>query len=73
MRLSSPVTLIDHAGPRVRVTTPQGDISARAVLVAAPPGVIANETLRFAPALPRKLAAQGGGQAATQGSTGGAH
>ena len=57
VRLSAPVTRIDHAGPRVRVTTPQGEIAARAAIVATPPGVIANETLRFTPALPDKLAA----------------
>ena len=32
-------------------------ISARAAIVAVPPGVIANETLRFSPALPDKLEA----------------
>jgi monoamine oxidase len=57
VRLACPVTRIDHSGARVRVITSQGEISARAVIVAVPPGVIANETLRFAPALPAKLAA----------------
>ena len=57
VRLSAPVTLIDHSGPRLRITTPQGDVTARAAIIAAPPGVIANETLRFTPALPGKLAA----------------
>lgn len=51
VRLESPVTLIDHAGPRIRVVTPRGEITARAVIVTTPPGVIANETLRFAPTL----------------------
>ena len=55
VRLNSPVTLVEHAGERVRVVTPQGDLSARAVIVAVPPGLIANECLRFAPALPDKL------------------
>ncbi len=54
VRTDCPVTLIDHAGPRVRIVTPRGELSARTVVVAAPPGVIANETLRFAPALPEK-------------------
>lgn len=57
VRLSAPVTRIDHAGRRVRVTMPQGEIAARAAIIATPPGVIANETLRFAPALPDKRAA----------------
>jgi monoamine oxidase len=54
IRLACPATLIDHSGAHVRVTTPQGEISARAAIIAAPPGVIANETLRFSPALPDK-------------------
>jgi monoamine oxidase len=57
VRLDCPATLIDHTGARVRVVTPQGEMSARAVIVAVPSGLIANETLRFAPALPEKLAA----------------
>jgi len=57
IRLGCPATLIDHSGTRVRVVTPLGEISARVVIVAVPPGVIANEALRFAPALPEKLAA----------------
>ena len=57
LRPGCPATLIEHAGAGVRVTTPQGTVTARAAIVAVPPGVIANETLRFAPALPDKLAA----------------
>ncbi len=54
VRLNCPVTLIDHSGARVRVVTPRGELSARAVIVATPPGVMANEFLRFSPALPDK-------------------
>jgi monoamine oxidase len=57
VRTSCPATLIDHAGRRLRVVTPQGEITARAAIVAVPPGLLANETLRFSPALPDKLAA----------------
>jgi monoamine oxidase len=57
IRLNCPATLVDHTGARVRVVTPQGEISARAIIVAVPPGLIANETLRFASALPDKLSA----------------
>jgi monoamine oxidase len=57
IRTNCPVTLIDHSGPRLRIVTPRGDISARAAIVAVPPGVIANETLRFSPDLPAKLEA----------------
>ncbi|HKS65062.1 MAG TPA: NAD(P)/FAD-dependent oxidoreductase [Xanthobacteraceae bacterium] len=57
IRLSCPATLIEHAGARVRVTTPHGTLTARAVIVAVPPGLMANETLRFSPPLPEKLEA----------------
>src|SRR2546423_1680784 len=57
VRLNCPVTLIDHSGARLRIVTPRGDISARAAIIAVPPGVMANESLRFSPALPDKLAA----------------
>jgi monoamine oxidase len=57
IRLDCPATLIDHSGKRVRIATPQGDIAARVVVVAVPPTIMANETLRFAPALPAKHAA----------------
>jgi monoamine oxidase len=55
IRRDCPVTLIDHSGARVRIVTPQGELVARAVIVAVPPGVIATEALRFSPALPAKL------------------
>src|ERR1043165_3951711 len=57
VRLDCPVSLIDRAGQRLRILTPQGELTARAAIIAVPPGVIANETLRFAPALPTKLEA----------------
>ena len=55
VRLNCPVTLLDHSGARVRVVTPHGEMSARVAIVAVPPGLLANETLRFSPALPDKL------------------
>jgi monoamine oxidase len=57
VRLDCPVSVIDHAGKRLRIVTPNGEFFARAAIVAVPPGVIANETLRLAPALPAKLEA----------------
>jgi monoamine oxidase len=54
IRRDCPVSLIDHAGARVRIVTPQGELAARSVIVAVPPGVIATEALRFSPALPAK-------------------
>src|SRR5688572_18130583 len=53
-RLNCPVTLIDHSATHLRIVTPQGDIAARAAIIAVPPGVMANGTLRFSPALPDK-------------------
>ena len=55
VQLDCPVSLIDHSGKRIRIVTPRGELFARAAIVAVPPGVIANETLRFSPALPAKL------------------
>jgi len=57
VRTGCPVSLIDNTGARLRIVTPRGEISARAAIVAVPPGALANESLRFAPALPAKLAA----------------
>lgn len=57
IRLDCPVTVIEHSGPRLRIVTPRGELSTRAAIVAAPPGVMANETLRFSPTLPAKLEA----------------
>jgi monoamine oxidase len=54
IRLDCPATLVDHAGRCLRVVTARGEIAARAAIVAVPPGLIANETLRFSPALPGK-------------------
>jgi monoamine oxidase len=57
VRLDCPATLIDHSGKRLRVTTPRGDIRARAAVVAVPSSMIARELPRFVPALPDKIAA----------------
>ncbi|HEX4556219.1 MAG TPA: FAD-dependent oxidoreductase [Xanthobacteraceae bacterium] len=57
IRLDCPVTVIDHSGPRLRVATPRGDISARAAIVALPASLLASGAVRFAPALPDKRAA----------------
>jgi monoamine oxidase len=57
VRLECPATLIDHSGARLRVETPQGDIRARTAVIAVPTSIIARESLRFAPALPDKIAA----------------
>jgi monoamine oxidase len=53
--LECPASLIDHSGPVVRIATPRGDLSARAVIVTLPTGVLAAGGLRFHPALPDKI------------------
>jgi monoamine oxidase len=55
VRLECPVSLIDRSAKRLRIVTAQGELAAPAAIVAVPPGVIANQTLRFAPALPAKV------------------
>jgi monoamine oxidase len=57
VRLDCPATLIDHSGGHLRIATPQGDIRARAAIVAVPTSMVAREILRFTPALPEKVAA----------------
>ncbi len=57
VRLNCPATLVDHSGAQLRVETPQGDVRARAAVIALPTTMIAREQLRFRPALPDKVAA----------------
>lgn len=52
MSLATPVTAIDTRGPGVRLTTPAGEISARAAVVTVPVGVLQAGGIRFAPELP---------------------
>ncbi len=59
-RLSCPVTMIRHDGPRVELETPLGEISARAVIICVPTTILAQGGLRFLPALPDKLDAAAG-------------
>ncbi|TGQ57568.1 flavin monoamine oxidase family protein [Mesorhizobium sp. M1C.F.Ca.ET.193.01.1.1] len=54
LRLSEPVTRIEHGADGVRLTTAGGVVQARAVLVALPPATAAK--LDFTPALPAELA-----------------
>ena len=60
MVLGCPVRRIDHSGPRLRVETELGAITADAAIITVPSGVIAEETLRFTPALPEKTEAAAG-------------
>jgi monoamine oxidase len=58
--LGCPVRLIDRSGRRLRVETADGAITADAALVTLPSNLIAEEQLRFTPALPEKTAAAAG-------------
>lgn len=53
--LDTRVKLIDHTGPRLRISTSRGDIGARAVIVTVPTNMMASEELRFHPSLPEKV------------------
>jgi monoamine oxidase len=58
--LDCAVARIDHSGQWVRLETSRGEIRARAVIVTVPTPLIANEGVRFAPALPEKIEAAAG-------------
>jgi monoamine oxidase len=57
LALNCKVTLIDHSGKRVRIETSQGTLTANKVIVTVPTNLIADETIRFHPVLPAKVAA----------------
>src|SRR6266849_3440913 len=60
LALNCKVTRIDHSGKRVRVETSRGPLTAGKVIVTVPTNLIADETIRFHPALPGKVAAARG-------------
>lgn len=53
-------TLIDHGGTRIRIETSRGTMSADKVIITVPTSLIADEALRFSPALPGKVEAAAG-------------
>jgi monoamine oxidase len=55
LALDCAVTLIDHAGKRLRIETSQGTITADKVIVTVSTNLIAQEAIRFQPALPDKV------------------
>jgi len=55
LALNCAVTLIDHSGNRVRIETSQGTLTANQVIVTVPTNLIADEAIRFHPALPEKV------------------
>ncbi len=53
VELNAPVASIDWSAPQqVRVTTPRGTVAARAAIVTASTGVLADEVIAFDPPLP---------------------
>jgi monoamine oxidase len=58
--LNCNVTLIDHSGTRVRLETSCGTLTASKVIVTVPTNLIADEAIRFHPALPAKVDAARG-------------
>ncbi|MGQ0685202.1 flavin monoamine oxidase family protein [Bradyrhizobium sp.] len=60
LALNCAATLIDHSGKRVRIETSRGTLSADKAIVTVPTNLIADETIRFHPALPAKLDAARG-------------
>jgi len=49
------VTLIDHSGKRLRIETSQGTLTADKAIVTVPTNLIAQQAIRFHPALPDKV------------------
>jgi len=60
VRFGTKVERIDHGGKSITVSTAEGDLTARAVIVTIPTNLLAAEAIRFRPALPDKLAAAAG-------------
>jgi monoamine oxidase len=60
LAVNAQVTLIDHSGMRVRIETSRGTLSAGKVIVTVPTNLIADESIRFHPALPAKVDAARG-------------
>jgi monoamine oxidase len=60
LALNTQVTLIDHSGTRVRLETSRGTLTANKVIVTVPTNLIADEAVRFHPALPAKVDAARG-------------
>src|SRR5882762_11688705 len=58
--LNCAVALINHSGKRVRIETSQGTLTADKVIVTVPTNLIADEAIRFHPALPAKVDAARG-------------
>ena len=60
LALNTQVTLIDHSGTRLRIDTSRGSLLADKAIVTVPTNLIADEAIRFHPALPHKVEAARG-------------
>src|SRR6185369_3664608 len=60
LALNCAVTLIDHSAKQVRIETTRGTLTAGKVIVTVPTNLIADEAIRFHPALPAKVDAARG-------------
>jgi monoamine oxidase len=60
LALNCKVTLIDHSGKQLRIETSLGTLTASKAIVTVPTNLIAQEMIRFHPALPAKLEAAAG-------------
>ena len=60
LALNRKVTLIDHSGKRLRIETSRGTLTAGKAIVTVPTNLIADEAIRFHPALPAKVDAARG-------------
>jgi len=58
--LNTNVTRIDHSGKRIKLETSRGTLTAAKVIVTVPTNLIADEAIRFFPALPAKVGAARG-------------
>jgi monoamine oxidase len=58
--LNCAVTLIDHSARQLRIETSRGTLTAGKVIVSVPTNLIADEAIRFHPALPAKVDAARG-------------
>ncbi|MFL6820128.1 MAG: flavin monoamine oxidase family protein [Bradyrhizobium sp.] len=58
--LNTQVSLVDHSGKRLRIETSRGTLSAGKAIVTMPTNLIAEEAVRFHPALPAKVDAARG-------------
>jgi len=58
--LGTQVTLIDHSGPRLTLHTSRGTLTADKVIVTVSTDLLAQEKIRFTPALPYKVNAAAG-------------